>query len=162
MYENPGGHSPLPPSADAHESKSSLIWHWIFNWRPKQIFIVDDEKMLMQSTAGLVLKLYFLFSAIQTRVVEQASDGKWTQLTLEVLRDFKKTDFSRKQLIDVQFRTLACFCPRLKKNRKYLLLGNYDDRKLTIDKNSIALRWRSKYKKKMLSLMEKAEDDIRC
>ena len=99
---------------------------------------------------------------MQIKVVEQTSDGKWTQLTLEVMRDFKGTEYNRRDLINVKVRSQVCFCPRLKKSRKYLLLGNYDDRKVTIDKNSIALRWRNKYKKKLLSLMEKAQTINRC
>ena len=106
--------------------------------------------------------LFVFIAAIQAKVLAQETDGKWTQLTLEVLRDFKRTDFSRRELINVRMRSVPCFCPRLKKNRKYLLLGNYDDRKVTIDKNSIALRWRGKFKKKMFSLMEKAQTGDRC
>ena len=104
------------------------------------------------------------FLAIQTRVVEVITDGKVSEVQLDIIRNYKRTDFNRREVVDVRVkdRTLSCFCPRLKKNRKYLILGNYKDHQVSIDKNSIAIRWRSKYKKKLLSLMEQAQNVNRC
>ena len=111
------------------------------------------------------LKNFFL--VIHARVVKHVSDGKWIRLSLEMIRDFKRNNMIRRKIeVKMRDRFYACFCPRLKKNRKYLLLGNLDrsdaEPKITINKYTVALRWRNKFRRKLYSLMENIRTGNRC
>ena len=111
----------------------------------------------------------FYFLVLEAEVAEIAVSGKWVRVTLKIHRVYKRGNSTlRRGLYDVRVRErhLRCLCLNLKKNRKYLLLGKFGNSdpepQLVIDKFSVALRWRNKFRRKLYALVQRTKSISGC
>ncbi|XP_076819320.1 netrin-3-like isoform X1 [Clavelina lepadiformis] len=120
-------------------------------------------KVCRPQSANLSLsKLCKVDYVVEMKVISHTLIGKWVRVTIEIVRTFKRGDVRLHGPIDIRMRQrhFSCTCPRLRKNRKYLLLGKYDRStrtpSLTIDKNSVLLRWKRKYRSQITKLLRRS------
>nr|CAB3264471.1 NET1a netrin precursor [Phallusia mammillata] len=109
--------------------------------------------------------------AVHVKVKAVADEGKRKRITLQVIKPYRRAmpRLVRRKLYHVLVKPRIAACKCLKKNGKFLLVGNYESSgrtkqkaNLVIGKRTIVLPWRRKYRRQLIKLAQKASKREIC
>uniref|UniRef100_H2Y3Y7 Netrin-1 n=1 Tax=Ciona savignyi TaxID=51511 RepID=H2Y3Y7_CIOSA len=102
--------------------------------------------------------------AVVVQVTGKLTLRRKTRFTLQLHKTYKRgvVRFRKKERVDVEVRDriVHCLCPKLQVKKTYLLIGKYNrsggEPRLAIDKGTIVMEWKNKYKRRLRSLQRRA------
>ena len=104
--------------------------------------------------------LAYSFSAIQAHVVMVERLGDWMRYTINLLGMYKKDPRQTRRgetYVWVRYRDFKCKCPKLRKGRKYLIIGRhrkkYKRPGYVADRKTIVIRWRDRWQRRLRRFM---------
>uniref|UniRef100_H2Y3Y5 Netrin-1 n=1 Tax=Ciona savignyi TaxID=51511 RepID=H2Y3Y5_CIOSA len=103
-------------------------------------------------------------STVVVQVTGKLTLRRKTRFTLQLHKTYKRgvVRFRKKERVDVEVRDriVHCLCPKLQVKKTYLLIGKYNrsggEPRLAIDKGTIVMEWKNKYKRRLRSLQRRA------
>ena len=100
------------------------------------------------------------FTAIQAHVVMVERLGDWMRYTINLLGMYKKDPRQTRRgetYVWVRYRDFKCKCPKLRKGRKYLIIGRhrkkYKRPGYVADRKTIVIRWRDRWQRRLRRFM---------
>ncbi|XP_059172693.1 netrin-1-like [Physella acuta] len=97
--------------------------------------------------------------ALEVQVISREQEENWVKFTVSVLANYRPSTPERsprkaETLIWVPLQDLACKCPKIRINRKYLVVGKYrsEDKNrpgYVADRSTTVIRWKDKWQRRL-------------
>ncbi|TRY56404.1 hypothetical protein DNTS_034989 [Danionella cerebrum] len=101
-------------------------------------------------------------TAVQVHILKGEKAGDWWKFTVNVISVYKQGESRIRrgdQLLWVRAKDIACKCPKIKSNRKYLLLANYEEPPgqsgTVADKSSLVIQWRDTWARRLRKFQQR-------